>query len=401
MTRTVICHYHIFKNAGTAFDHVLSASFGNRHIAFDGPFPFFTIDQEQLDRIITRKREAVAFSSHQIHLPAPEGVGYRVLPALFLRDPLLRVASIWRFKRLADDGTATAAAARRMGLADWVRHSLDDPDEVVHVSNAQTRHLGAAPRCRPALVRRPWGIEYDLDRALANLRSVVLLGRTEHFDDDLARIAAKAAGHGLSLVRPADLRRNATDDRRLSPEERRAELTRMLGEALAGRLAEANAQDSALCAAAAALLSAGDAGRDAAMGDPARARPCDAAEEGPGTARNGRQGAAPEGGEAPGRNGRHSAGPEGAGPGTGRGGGSGTKPDAGPGDGRGTGPRGETCGAHVGAPDRAHAGAPGAAPGGAHGGAPGAATDGATGGATGAATAPRPGAAADDGRAAA
>jgi len=264
MMRTVICHYHIFKNAGTAFDHVLSASFGDRHLAFDGPFPFFTIDQEQLDRIIERKREAVAFSSHQIMLPVPDNPRYRVLAAVFLRDPLLRVASIWRFKRLAEDGTATAAAARRLGFADWVRQALDDPDEIVHVSNAQTRHLGAGPRSRPRMVRRDWGLEYDLGQARANLRSAALIGRTETFDADLARMAAAAARHGLILRRPPDLRRNATDDRPLPPEARRQEVIRTLGDALADRLAAANRQDSLLLDEAAALIAARDAERPAA-----------------------------------------------------------------------------------------------------------------------------------------
>ena len=97
--RTVIVHYHIYKNAGTSFDHVLQHNFGDRVELFDGPYPFFTIDQEQLDRIILRRPAAVAFSSHQVILPAPSSLDYRTLSAIFVRNPFLRIASIYRFKR--------------------------------------------------------------------------------------------------------------------------------------------------------------------------------------------------------------------------------------------------------------------------------------------------------------
>ena len=46
--RHVICHYHIYKNSGTTFDHLLARNFGDRHVCFDGPFPYFTIGQKEL-----------------------------------------------------------------------------------------------------------------------------------------------------------------------------------------------------------------------------------------------------------------------------------------------------------------------------------------------------------------
>lgn len=244
--RHVICHYHIYKNAGTSFDHILGHTFGSRHLSFDGPFPFFTIDQEQLDRIIARKREAVAFSSHQIQLPPPASPDYRVHAILFLRHPILRIASIWRFKRAHPDGTATAEAAARLSFADWVRHSLDDPQEVTHVSNAQTRLVSARPRSRPAMRRTAWGVTYDLDLALANLDAVAVIGRTEHFAADARTIATRLAPFGLALTLPADLHRNATEVSCRAPADRVAETLDALGPQLADALLAANAQDLAL-----------------------------------------------------------------------------------------------------------------------------------------------------------
>ncbi|MED5314595.1 MAG: hypothetical protein VYB84_01030, partial [Pseudomonadota bacterium] len=69
--RNVLLHYHIFKNAGTTFERVLDENYGDGHITFDGPFSFSVINQDQLSTIIQRHPNAVACSSHQIHLPPP------------------------------------------------------------------------------------------------------------------------------------------------------------------------------------------------------------------------------------------------------------------------------------------------------------------------------------------
>lgn len=256
--RTVICHYHIFKNAGTSFGHVLDASFGPRHLSFDGPFPFFTIDQEQLDRIILRKADAVAFSSHQIQLPVPVSGTYRVEAVLFLREPVLRLGSLWRFKRAAADGTLTAEAAGRMDFADWLDWSLDHPQEVTQVSNSQTRAVAAPFRGRAVPVRRTHGVEYDLAQARANLAGVVHLGRADHFDADLVRIAAGLSAAGLSLKVSGPVRLNATAAGASADGDTvAAQAARLLGSLpprLADRVRAANAQDARLYAEAAARL---------------------------------------------------------------------------------------------------------------------------------------------------
>lgn len=284
--RTVILHYHIYKNAGTSFDHVLTHNFGERHEIFDGPFPFFTIDQEQLDRIIMRRPAAVAFSSHQIALPPPGSLDYRPLAAIFLRNPFLRIASIYRFKRgperadgtpvallppderhqeLAqlglDEGaldmTSTALAARRFDLAGWIEHCLGDAAEIGNVSNAQTRFFACTYRQRPTLRRTADGISYDLGTALRTLAGVELLGRTEHFEADATRFGDILKAHGLSLSLPEDTRHNVTQDGRDTTAQRVEALLESLPAALRDRLLRANRQDVQLYDRACALI-AGD-----------------------------------------------------------------------------------------------------------------------------------------------
>lgn len=255
-TRHVIVHYHIYKNSGTSFDHVLAHSFGDRHQLFDGPFPFFTIGQDELDTIIQRQPRTLAFSSHQIALPQPTSLTYRPLAAVFLRNPLLRIGSIYRFKRQSDDGTSTSDAARRMDFAEWIAHCFASPREIVHISNAQTRMLSQPYGRRPLRQRSPEGMEYDLDMARRNLSNVELLGRTEQFEDDVRRFSDLLAPFGLTLRLPDDLRKNVTQDADLPVDERVGRLLDQLDPALRQQLISANAQDLALYDHACRLIAA-------------------------------------------------------------------------------------------------------------------------------------------------
>ncbi|MCV2870152.1 sulfotransferase family 2 domain-containing protein [Defluviimonas sp. WL0002] len=245
--RTVICHYHIYKNSGTSFDDALARNFGAGHLSFDGPFPYFSIDRAQLDRIICRNPDRQAFSSHQIRLPVPASLDYRVLAATFVRNPFLRVASIWRFKRAHADGTRTSELARRMAFAEWLDHALSDPQEITHVSNAQTRILGEDGTGRLLMRRGPSRMEYDLEQARANLRNVALLGRTDHYEADLLRFSRRLDAEGISLDSPVTQRLNVTDASTGSVAQRVAALFEELPESLVARFVMANDQDVALC----------------------------------------------------------------------------------------------------------------------------------------------------------
>jgi len=210
--RNVICHYHIYKNSGTSFDTLLTENFGNQHICFDGPFPFFSIDQDELLRIIERKNEAVAFSSHQIKLPQPPSLGINILPVVFIRHPILRIQSIYKFKKQTFDGTLTSKSAQELNFDEWITHSFSDSQEITHISNAQTRLLGAAYRQRPLIRRHKNKMEYDVNQAIRNLRNVELLARTEFFNDDVKRFSNILSQYGIDFNFTKSNPRNTTSD---------------------------------------------------------------------------------------------------------------------------------------------------------------------------------------------
>ena len=257
--RTVILHYHIFKNSGTSFDHVLSHSFGDRHLLFDGPFPSFTIDQRQLHETIFQHPQTVAFSSHQIRLPQPAALQYRTIAAVFLRHPVLRVSSIYRFKRQKFDGTPISKAARELDFADWLDLCFRSAGLIGHVSNGQTQVLSAAYREKPLRQRVGERLIGDLPTAERNLRNAELIGRTEHFAEDVARFSRILAGHGLDLKLPGDLHRNKTQDSTLDPEAQVEKILSELPDAGRERLLQGNEQDMALYRFANRLIERGEA----------------------------------------------------------------------------------------------------------------------------------------------
>jgi hypothetical protein len=258
--RHVICHYHIYKNSGTTFDHLLGRNFGERHIRFDGPFPYFTIGQKELAKVIARNKACVAFSSHQISLPVPASLDFNVLPVVFVRHPLLRIYSIYRYKRLENDGTLTSEHAASMDFDQWCNASLGHAAEVVQVSNSQTRMLGAQAGDVSLMRRHKEWMEYDLQQALRNLRCVELLARTEHFSADVSRFPAILSRYGIAFDAAEAEPQNVTgSDLDKTVEQRLEQVMAELQPATREKLLAANRQDLSLYAAVGAMLGDGAA----------------------------------------------------------------------------------------------------------------------------------------------
>ena len=242
--RTVIVHYHIFKNSGTSFEKLLNENFGERHLVFDGPFRFCKIDQDELRKVI-QHTEHLAYSSHQINLPVPTSLDFEVEPVVFIRHPLLRIRSIYEFGRRSPESVRDGEEVLNLEFAEWVRRSQRDAPGMAVLSNAQTRNVAGVYR-RAALQRRVagGGFEFDIAQALRNLASVRLLARTESFDRDVPRFEALLAERGIAFrYARHDPSNSSTENPGLSVEQRLGALREELGEALYAQLERYNQQD--------------------------------------------------------------------------------------------------------------------------------------------------------------
>ena len=245
--RHVICHHHIYKNSGTSFDEILKANYGERHISFDGPFTNFTIVQGELAKIIRDNPTAMSFSSHQINLPPPCSLDFTAHPVVFLRHPILRVYSLYKYKREEKDGTQTSRHAQEMDFASWCQHGLEHPREISQISNAQTRMVGGTYGTISLLRPRDRRMEYDLAQARRNLAAVQLLARTEHFEHDVTRFQGILERVGIEFDPSHASAHNVTSsDLSLSVEERLSRIVEDLGDDMYCQLLAANDQDMAI-----------------------------------------------------------------------------------------------------------------------------------------------------------
>lgn len=182
MGRTVILHYHLFKNAGTSLDQVLKRNFGDRWVTRE--FPMKTDDNSaQVAEWIRSEPDAVAFSTHTALGPIPRIEGVKIITVMLLRDPIARIRSAYRFERKQDADTWGAELAKQHDLEGYVRARLERPKDR-QCRNFQTHRLATlVPGDGP-----------ELDRALAGLRQLSVVGLVDQFDGTLTRLA--------DLIRP-------------------------------------------------------------------------------------------------------------------------------------------------------------------------------------------------------
>ncbi len=194
--RTVICHYHIFKTAGTSFEQVLKNNFGERHLSVDGPKASSVITQTDLARVIDSNPHLAAISSHQITLPAPISDRFLAFPVVFVRHPILRIRSVFLHEHR--DTLATREAPLE-GFEIWFDKLVAGHPNQLQICNLQTNLL-----CREA-DQPPRGVNtdgrplYDLEAALRNLSAVSCVGRAEYFDEDVASFLPKFAAAGINV----------------------------------------------------------------------------------------------------------------------------------------------------------------------------------------------------------
>ncbi|MGR3732958.1 sulfotransferase family 2 domain-containing protein, partial [Pseudophaeobacter sp.] len=127
-TRTVILHYHLFKNAGTSLDQILKRNFGDRWVTRE--FSMKGGDNSaQLADWIREEKDAVAFSTHTGAGPVPEIEGVRVVSVMLLRDPIVRIRSAYQFERKQCADTLGARLAKEVDFETYVRTRLEMPHD--------------------------------------------------------------------------------------------------------------------------------------------------------------------------------------------------------------------------------------------------------------------------------
>lgn len=170
MTRTVILHYHLFKNAGTSLDRILRENFEDGWVTTE--FPGGSRDNSrEVAGWIDAHPEAVAFSTHTAMGPVPQLDGTRIVSVMLLRDPVARIRSAYRFERKQQADTWGAELAKQHDLEGYVQARLARQGDR-QCRNFQTQRLASmVPGDGP-----------ELARAELALKQLSVVGLVEDFD---------------------------------------------------------------------------------------------------------------------------------------------------------------------------------------------------------------------------
>ncbi len=138
--KSIILHYHYFKNAGTSVDAVLQQNFPGQWLTaeFDGMENHIAVADW-----ICAHPEAAAFSSHTAQFPLPEIADLRIVPIVFLRHPLDRIRSAYAFEKKQVSDNYGAKLAKQTDFSGYIRTRLDNPHDL-QCRNFQTFRLARA-----------------------------------------------------------------------------------------------------------------------------------------------------------------------------------------------------------------------------------------------------------------
>ncbi|AJP72605.1 hypothetical protein [Sphingomonas hengshuiensis] len=182
--RTVIVHYHLFKNAGTSVDGLLRRHFASawREVEFHGIPP--RRNGAALAGFIAAHPELQAVSSHTAMLPLPEIENVDILPIIFVRHPLLRLKSAYSFERLQQMDSIGPSLARVLPFIGYAR-------ALVALGNRQAINFQTERFCANEPPRKGTEIE----RALRTIERLPYVGLVEAFDESVARLEAYLKPH--------------------------------------------------------------------------------------------------------------------------------------------------------------------------------------------------------------
>lgn len=239
-TKIIVAHYHLFKNAGTSVDVVLAKNFGAawRKIEFKN-------DSQPSNSHLVREwllnnPEISAFSSHTALFPLPQIDNISLIPIVFLRHPIVRLHSVYKFERQHKKVlNQSIKLAHKYDFAGYLNHQLD------RVQNRSCRNFQTY---RLSLMNSESDLS-ELERALKGLNALPIVGIVEEFDRSMKYYAQAIAQHYPSFTSQS-VHKNITAQRSVSMSEKLDTVRSSLDRPTYQRLLDCNQDDLQLYEAA-------------------------------------------------------------------------------------------------------------------------------------------------------
>jgi hypothetical protein len=233
--RKVILHYHLFKNAGSSLDAAFKENFDVAKSEWvtkefsDQPMQ----NREKVIQWIINNPQAKCFSSHTALLPPPQIDGVSIIPVIFFRHPIDRMASAYSFENKQIDEGFGSTLARNTTLAGYIETRLS---------------IRADRQCRDFHAHRLATILGDKQgdeatRAKMAIERLPFVGVVEKYSESLSSLEALLEKEGFEGVKLKPIEKNVSRGLKKSLDEKLTEIKEQLGTKLFSKLVEANKMD--------------------------------------------------------------------------------------------------------------------------------------------------------------
>lgn len=231
--RKVILHYHLFKNAGTSLDAAFKENVEPEEWVTQ-EFPGQPAkNREEVAQWILENPRAKIFSSHTAYLPPPKLDGVKVLPVIFMRHPIDRIASAYAFETKQGGDSFGAVLARNTDLSGYIETRLSLPND----RQCRNFHMHRLAM----MFGEKQGDEFA--RAEKAVETLPFIGIVEQFADSMARLERWLQHEGFEDMKLKPVEKNVTRDIKKSLDEKLKEFEERISPEVFVKLMEANWSD--------------------------------------------------------------------------------------------------------------------------------------------------------------
>ena len=239
--RNVIVHFHYYKNAGSSVRYILMRNFHGKYLDFILPVSRTMITGKEAIKIILDNPGVEAVTSHEMIYPFPPDERLRIYPLIFIRNPIDRIGSIYRYERISGERYERAEIARTecfKGYIEWIFSKKERMGEFseFHVRELSCRGDGELHDFKERCISGS-----DLSIAYERLEGLKFFGIVERFSESIKLMEGYLDGAFPGI----DYRyqhQNRTE--RIDPFETRIGMLRQeLGSSLFDRLEKVNRLD--------------------------------------------------------------------------------------------------------------------------------------------------------------
>lgn len=232
-TKVIVAHYHLFKNAGTSVDVILNKNFASSWQKIEFPKIAQQSNSGLVKDWLLNHQDISAFSSHTAMFPLPTLTNTILLPIVFLRHPIVRMWSVYKFERKHKKIlNKSIKLAQEHDFAGYLNYQLDQP------LNRSCRNFQTF---RFSWLNAQANLS-ELERALSGLDSLPIVGIVAEFNLSM-KYYSKAIAQYYPSFQFKSVHKNITSERHLSLENKLDEISSNLDQTTYQRLLDANHDD--------------------------------------------------------------------------------------------------------------------------------------------------------------